>query len=116
MVALTHSCVASVHDLAAMPGTGGVELALARVARKHSPGTFYARPRGWVCVITALARKFPVPRGTRVGWRPGLGTLTTFPQVDLLVKISAHRVPVAVDGVQNLDAALKYGNHTSIGP
>ena len=66
--------------------------------------------------MMALENQLPVPRvhaGRVAAW---FGYTKRFPQIDLLVKIITHGVPVAVDGGGDLGAALQYGNHRSIIP
>ena len=60
----------------------------------------------------------PVARSPRRRRPSGglLGDVKKFVHIDLLVNIIAHWVPVEVGGVGDLDAALVYGNHSSIGP
>ena len=101
------------HDLR-VAGTGVVQQALERVASSYSH--LLSAHGGRFACMRALENQLPVPRadvGQVVAW---FGDVKKFAHIDLLVKIIVHGVPVDAGGVGDLDAALVYGNHSSIGP
>ena len=87
---------------------------LARVASSYA--RFLSVHGGRFACMKALENRLPVPRvdaGQVAAW---FGGVKKFAHTDLLVKIISHGVPVEVGGAGDLDAALRYGNHGSIGP
>ena len=64
--------------------------------------------------MQTLETKLLVPRVDAVRVLEWFGRIKQFPQAQQVAHILSHSVPVRVNGVGDLKAALQYSNHSSI--
>ena len=102
----------AIDGLATVEGSGRIEQAMKAVAQEcwH----FLSMHGGRFSCMQALETKLLVPRVDAVRVLEWLGGIKRFPHAQQVAQILSHCVPVRVNGVGDLKAALQYSNHSSI--
>ena len=102
----------AIDGLATVEGSGGIEQAMKAVAQEC--WQFLSMHGGRLSCMQALETKLLVPRVDAVRVLEWFGGTKQFPQAQQVAHIFFHSVPVRVNGVGDLKAALQYSNHSSI--
>ena len=102
----------AINGLATVEGSRGIEQAMKAVAQEC--WQFLSMHGGHFSCMQALETKLLVPRVDAVRVLEWFGGIKQFPQAQQVAQILSHAVPVRVNGVGDLKAALQYSNHSSI--
>ena len=105
-------CVVAIDGLATVEGSGRIEKAMRAVAQEC--WQFLSMHGGCFSCMQALETKLFVPRVDAVRVLEWFGRINQLPQAQQVAQILSHGVPVRVNGVGDLKAALQYSNHSSI--
>ena len=105
-------CVVAIAGFATVEGSGGIEQAMKAVAQEcwH----FLSMHGGRFSCMQALETKLLVPRVDAVRVLEWFGGIKRFPHSQQVAQILSYGVPVRVNGVGDLKAALQYSNHSSV--
>ena len=112
MVESLQQCVVAIDGSATAEGSGGIEQAMKAVAQERLQ--FLSMHGGRFYCMKALETKLLVSRVDAVRVLEMFGGINQFPHAQQVAQILSHGVPVRVNGVGDLKAALQYSNHSSI--
>ena len=112
MVESWQQCVVAIDGSATVEGSGGIEQAMKAVAQEC--WQFLSMHGGRFSCMQVLETKLLVSRVDAVRVLEMFGGIRQFSHAQQVAQILSHGVPVRLNGVWDLKAALQYLNHSSI--